>query len=390
MVSATSAQAEPNSLRHLPALDGLRGLAVLLVVIYHATYLSPAEIVESGVAGRVWSVVRSGLWCGVDLFFVLSGFLITRILLATRARPRYFRSFYARRTLRIFPLYYGVLVGLLVALPLASSLFSGPFASVTASASYQTLADRQIWLWSYTQNFLQAEGPSQLPGLGHFWSLAIEEQFYLIWPLVVWCAAGRRLAIVCLLLAGATFAARVALLSHGASPWAVFHWTFTRCDGLVWGALAATIVAESNWRERIAWVLPIVMFAAAGWLGCGIASADWDKLAPAIQMGGYTLIAMLMAAWVLRLASREAECGASCLHAGWLRGFGKYSYAIYIFHWPLCRAVERMIEPQGHSPLVGIAVQAPLVLALSFVLAWLSWHLWEKHWLKLKRLAPYD
>ncbi|MEN1682052.1 MAG: acyltransferase, partial [Planctomycetota bacterium] len=211
---------------HVPALDGVRGVAVLLVVVYHAAYLAS----PTGVAEVVFATVRDALWCGVDLFFVLSGFLITRILLATVGSPRYFRSFYLRRTVRIFPLYYGVLLLLFVGLPAAAWLAGGPLQSVVDGETYQSLWSRQAWLWAYVQNFLQSSGPSQLPGLGHFWSLAIEEQFYLAWPAAVWLVGRgeggwRRVAWLCGAIVIAAPALRWALLTNGAEPWAVFHLT---------------------------------------------------------------------------------------------------------------------------------------------------------------------
>src|SRR5262249_2846553 len=112
-------------------------------------------------------------WMGVDLFFVLSGFLITGILLDSRGADGYFSSFYARRFLRIFPLYYGFLaLWFLVLAYVFGSAYSDLFAR-----------ERQVWFWSYTANWGR---PDELGALGHFWSLAIEEQFYLVWPLVVW------------------------------------------------------------------------------------------------------------------------------------------------------------------------------------------------------------
>src|SRR5262249_46548866 len=135
-------------------------------------------------------------WSGVDLFFVLSGFLITRILLATRASPDYFRDFYMRRALRIFPLTYGVLVAVMLIAPhlvRAAAPAAGPSPA---------------WLWLYGVNLYPLltgdwyEAPNVLGlNFGHFWSLGVEEQFYLLWPLIVWRLDGRRLARLCAILA---------------------------------------------------------------------------------------------------------------------------------------------------------------------------------------------
>lgn len=391
--SPTTAPADPPAGReHLPALDGVRGVAVLMVVVYHSTHLASAD----GPLEVAFDTLRGMFWCGVDLFFVLSGFLITRILLATRDSPRYFRSFYLRRTVRIFPLYYGLLLALFVLLPLVAAIAGGPLASVlakvTETAEYEQLAGNQLWLWAYLQNLLQAEGPSKLPGLGHFWSLAVEEQFYLVWPALVWLVTRggnreARVAGLSLLLIVATPVLRAALLSGGADPWTIFHWTFTRCDALAWGALAAAFAADATARDRVArWARGLLIACIAGWLAVGAAAGGWSKLSPPVLLFGYTFAAAGFAAWVFRLAKTES---AGWLTTPWLRTLGKVSYAMYVFHWPLCRGAERLLAETAMPVLANRLLQMAIVLSASFALAWCSWHVWEKHWLRLKRFAPY-
>src|SRR5262249_13935552 len=133
-------------------------------------------------------------WIGVQLFFVLSGFLITGILLDTRERPDYFRGFFVRRVLRIFPLYYAALIGTLIA------------------------GDTSIWLWTYLSNF---HPNTALP---HFWSLAVEEQFYLVWPVVVWFAGRRGVLAVGSVMVIAAIAARVVIRAEVGAE-AVYAWT---------------------------------------------------------------------------------------------------------------------------------------------------------------------
>ncbi len=180
----------------IPALDGLRGIAIILVMLHHFTNYRPT----SGIDGLIGSVVFFW-WTGVDLFFVLSGFLITGILLDTRGSERYFTTFYARRILRIFPLYYLVLFLAFVVLP--------KFPAVHPVLAGQADLPPQWPYWLYLTNFSIADR-----GWGHGWvdvgwSLAIEEQFYLVWPLVIWLCPPRLVALLCAVIIVAEPVARV-------------------------------------------------------------------------------------------------------------------------------------------------------------------------------------
>src|SRR3954466_4450020 len=211
---------------HLPTLDGLRGIAILAVMIHHAA--------EFGQGNSPATAVHQFLHLGrhgVDLFFVLSGFLITGILLDSKGSPRYFSTFYARRTLRIFPLYYGVLLVVLVVLPL---IVPQP------PAAREVIAD-QGWLWLYASNILMAWRNRVLFNgehvyLSHFWSLAVEEQFYLVWPLVVLLVGGRGLAWVCAACLPVALVVR-GLTTRGSEFSAAIFLTPCRVDSLAVGAL---------------------------------------------------------------------------------------------------------------------------------------------------------
>ena len=149
--------ATEHSVAHYAQLDGLRGVAILLVMFYH--FILPHENANSHTANWLPQLLHCG-WIGVDLFFVLSGFLITGILVGTRGSPHYFRNFLARRFLRIWPLYYLSLVVLLVMLPML----------VPASAALQSMQQKQAWFWLYGANWLFAaeQGFKQTSG-GYFW-----------------------------------------------------------------------------------------------------------------------------------------------------------------------------------------------------------------------------
>src|SRR4051812_8053988 len=182
---------QPLQLRpHFPGLDGLRGLAILMVMILHF-----GGTTEQGMSGlNLWfSRITGAGWCGVDLFFVLSGFLITGILYDAKGTPGGLRNFYARRVLRIFPLYYATLIVLFVILPL---LAPGP------NPGLDKVALHQGWLWLYLSNFAAVfigdhTFAAGLVQAGHFWSLAIEEQFYLVWPLIVLTLRRETLINIC-------------------------------------------------------------------------------------------------------------------------------------------------------------------------------------------------
>ncbi len=175
-------------LKRVPALDGLRGLAILAVVEFHfAEGLTNASRPESA----IYNVFRTG-WLGVDLFFVLSGFLITGILSNSKGTPGYFRNFYWRRALRIFPPYYAFLFVFGVLYPLAR---------------HRPL-DAPWWHWTYLTNVAIAAG---LPvnSCSHFWSLAIEEQFYLLWPLLIYMLSRKAAMNACIACVGIAAAARI-------------------------------------------------------------------------------------------------------------------------------------------------------------------------------------
>ena len=169
-----------------PVLDGIRGLAIFAVLWHHLVTFSGLEPAVR-LDYHLWRTGSWG-WVGVDLFFVLSGFLITGILYDSRSSGRYYFNFFGRRALRILPLYYGVLAVAFLVVP-----------AFLAPRSAEALTRDQAWYWLYLINVKFAfDGWPEPAYLGHFWSLAIEEQFYLIWPLVVRMLSRRRLLLVCM------------------------------------------------------------------------------------------------------------------------------------------------------------------------------------------------
>src|SRR5882757_6155467 len=241
-----SASQRLNLRGHLPALDGVRGLAVLMVLVFHFV---GNTLPTTGVERAIVGVTNYGSY-GVELFFVLSGFLITGILYDAHNKPHYFRNFYMRRLLRIFPLYYGVL---------ALVFFVAPLISLLRGPALDYLVDRQAWAWLYAVNiYIAKDGDWSFSYLEHFWSLAIEEHFYLFWPLVIFLLARRPRALIAVSLATALGAMLARLIGSlvGVSWWTTYVLTPFRLDGLALGALLAVMARQPEGMERLVRALP--------------------------------------------------------------------------------------------------------------------------------------
>ncbi len=386
---SVSATEEPDGVRpdargYLPGLDGLRGIAILLVMVFHFANMTPASRIDE----FFFQLTRYG-WSGVDLFFVLSGFLITGILLDSKGAENYFRNFYARRALRIFPLYYAFVAGLLLVYPLVGG------QEVTSEAA--VLRENQWWIWTHMVNWLVAsmgDFQTRTPlGVGGFWSLSIEEQFYLAWSVVILLLSRQKLLRLCIVLVIAAALIRFAMVAMGASWAAIFVVTFARMDTIAMGAIIA-IVARSpvglNGLKRFA---PIVATLALAGLCAGevLARTRWQleyRLALAMQCSMF--VWLWGAAVVGTLTAAQGSFLQSVTHTKILRAFGKYSFALYLFHGHL----NRLFAKLGFDPYSGITVAGSLLpwqllyiavsILVSFVIAYLSWHLYEKHFLKLK------
>jgi len=369
----------------IPALDGLRGIAIILVMLHHLTYYRP----ESGIDALIAGVPLFG-WVGVDLFFVLSGFLITGILLDTRGSGRYFTSFYARRTLRIFPLYYLVLFLGLVVLP--------QFPSVHTVLAGEMESPPPQWpFWLYLTNFSIAERGFVHGFLDVAWSLAIEEQFYLVWPLVIWLCPQRLLPWLCTAIVIAEVFARSYARAIDIPVLPIYVVTWYRLDGLVVGALLA-IAQRRGLFAALNRLVPFVVIAGIGGLILvfiyGGHTWWWNRR---MQQYGYTILAVLDGAMLVSAVNRPPDSVWSrMMSAGWLRAFGKYSYCLYLIHLPVMRAVREYVfnpdeyETLAIAPWIGQFLFYPLAAAPAFALAWLSWRYFEAPILRLKSRFPYS
>ncbi len=369
---------------HFAPLDGLRGIAILSVIACHVRLGADSFALDRGVS----SVFGFGVH-GVDLFFVLSGFLITGILLDTKDSPGYFRVFYARRTLRIFPLYYLYLALRLLVAPALAHHFH------LAETPMLTPQQHGGYFWLYTANLLTAIHSETViqGGLFHMWSLAVEEQFYLFWPLLVFFVRPKNLARVCAALIVLSFALRFYLVNTGEEAMAA-SLTICRVDALAAGALIALAVRYKPFLARLpsAGIL-LIALASAGIIG-RLATYGWeDTHAGWVTVYGVTLAIMLSAGLVLALISGNRWVQALC-DQGWLRQIGKYSYSMYVFHFVVLRAVEGSLT-RAHLPrifgsrLLEQFLDLSLVTLCTFGVALLTWHCFEKWFLKLKDHFSY-
>ena len=366
----TALRGEQTAIRGwIPALDGIRGSAILMVMLFHYSVKldrgHPVERVVGALSGYGWS--------GVDLFFVLSGFLITGILIDSRGAENYFSSFYVRRILRIFPAYYLCLGLFLLILPAIDPGWTRLLPAVH---------DRWLYVW-YAQNWA---GIFRFPGqaiLTPYWSLAVEEQFYLVWPLVVAAFAGRKLLRV--IVGAATFAVllRFVCLAIGVSPEAIYANTLTRLDTLLIGAGCAVAVRDPAWLIRLrklarwSWLAPLAPFVALQFV-----SAPHKTIHPGVQGIGFTAIGLSYAGLLLTAVLD----GNRILHRFFtsrpMRLLGKYSYAAYLWHFPAMHFFRVGIENRIRVPgTVSILLMGALTLLLSV----LSYYLVERWFLFFKK-----
>jgi peptidoglycan/LPS O-acetylase OafA/YrhL len=369
----------------LRTLDGVRGLAILSVMVVH--FVTPIQVTPEAVhrlmslhLWQLWRLPYAG-WAGVDLFFVLSGFLITGILIDSKGSPGYFRRFYLRRALRIFPLYYGILALVFGVLP----FFEPP------SAMSAWIRAHQLWYWLYGENLLHAlthRNPiTTWYELPHLWSLAVEEHFYLCWPLVVFGFTRRGIVRAALGLIALSFACRVLLYPWVGAP-GVAALTPCRLDGLLAGALLAL-----GWRDEGAqrtlrrWSRPAlaaslvilaVIFRDRGF-------APYDRFT---QLYGFPLITLACGAFVSEAVACRPQGALGRALGGRLLGFlGRYSYGLYLFHLllrPLFKRFLHQLAARGMAYPLACTLYLALSFTASILIAVVSYHAYEQRFLQLK------
>jgi len=349
---------DPGTTGRIAELDSLRGLAALAVIVFHAN--------------EAWLPFG---WAAVDLFFVLSGYLITSIILRQGGTPGFLRNFYLRRGLRTWPIYY-LLIAIVIVL--------NPVLARRCDWSRLPIA------LTYTQGLTRLWGGSAnpfSPYLIHTWTLAIEEQFYLIWPALVLIVGRRRVAILALVCAGGSMLAR----SEG-----VWWESLTRADGLALGGLLAALRFQdrepirSLWRPGLA--LGTIRLAALGALGLLCVLGARKGLRPEGALFSYPVLTLLLVnvLWLGLIEVVLASAGRpslGLLRLWPLRRLGVISYGLYLYHLPILLLTLDLARGLGlpgkpsYIRILGVLMAVPV--------AALSWRYIERPLLDLKRRYSY-
>lgn len=335
-------------MNRIPQLDSIRGLAVLVVLLHNTD-----KNLYTG------AIARNG-WMGVDLFFVLSGFLITGILLDTKEDADYFRNFYARRCLRIWPLYYSALLFMFVLIPM-----------LRPSEASRIFQPRAMPWWSYfifLQNFLVPTITRATGLLGVTWSLAIEEQFYLVWPIVIrFCNKSqlRNLAIIVICLSPML---RFYLVRQHFN---VYPNTFCRLDGLMAGALLAILFRSKTFSPA--------RYTLVAWVGLIMALPAALFTSQRVPWAVYSFTALASVCLVYLALWSKQKWLQTILGNRFLIYTGTISYGIYLLE-KVAPDAAQSLHLDKHP-----AVFLPLTAVATYLLATLSWNFLEKPCLRLKR-----
>jgi peptidoglycan/LPS O-acetylase OafA/YrhL len=345
-------------LRHYKDLDGVRGIAALMVMCLHFSPQIPSGDSLNNFLKRVAPFGGTG----VTLFFVLSGFLITRILLNSKKDNSYFKTFYFRRSVRIFPLYYLFLIITFLIIP--------AFTHAQLQGTW--------YFWIYLQNFAFTFGwPADGPN--HFWSLAVEEHFYLFWPVVLFFCSEKTLYKVIAALIIASLLCRILLLSRG---YGVFYFTFTNMDALAIGALASLYERRGidNQRSTRYLVYFFILMIPSVALGLFVSGKKLDVIQviklPLMAFAYYFLIVFL-------ISLKGTNLIKTIFSSSPLTYFGRISYGLYVFHPTVFGYLW------GTNFITRWPLKMLFEFGVSIALASLSYYLFELQFLKLKDRYRY-
>jgi peptidoglycan/LPS O-acetylase OafA/YrhL len=377
---------ETNSNKYISILDGIRAYAVLAVCWFHFFQVNESSLYQTNrlLGILLFKVSFIGLR-GVELFFVLSGFLITGILLDSKKSSKYFTTFYARRFLRIFPLFYFVLFISLVCLPHLYRI---------DQAGKEIIA-KQTWLWTYTSNlsgfwgFIGWDGSLNSPSFGHFWSLCVEEHFYLLWPLLIFVSSEKYLpAIMWSIVLFSGLSVLIVYFFDDYIP--ILKWSTIRCAGVLSiGALIAWYKRKPDLFEKMSQVSKkYIMPVGFLFLFFNFIPRKYELhnvltfFSSSIFFALLLIISLKGTTWTKRLFDNKL-----------LFFIGKISYGIYIYHGlmrPFMKEyLYKALIPHIPNGIISSIVYSILCTLISILIAWASWNILEKPFLKLKKVFNY-
>jgi peptidoglycan/LPS O-acetylase OafA/YrhL len=366
---------------HIAGIDGLRAIAIIFVIFCHANFefggLAPPNRID-----RIFANIFSEGWSGVELFFVISGFLITRILFRTKGSATYYKSFYARRALRIFPLYYVYILFFLFLLPQIANRCLPEINNIWTFWGEPRWPLRASVLFYY-YNFVVAALHSHLPLVNHFWSLSVEEHFYLLWPLIVASFGRRSLMRICLAGCGLSFILRCWLAHLSSGKVDVFVLTPCRLDGIFLGAWLALALADPGDERLVQWwagrafaISLVAVTATLIWL-------------PLLEYKVFTF-SVLFASGLALMFKRDWL--SRWLDRPLLRALGRYSYGIYMYHMVMLYCITALLHTSkllAHIPgWLTKSILSLLIIAITGLIAFLSYRFFESFFLGLKSKWP--
>lgn len=358
--------------KHVPALDGARGMAVLLVMLVHLGGGAQSRFLPIRLIGLG---IKTG-WTGVMLFFVLSGFLITGILWDSKSQEHWWRNFYMRRVLRIFPLYYWTLLIVL---------------GGAAAVGMLRVCLSQIWVFGlYLQNvpwlLHTAQTLASPVPMGHFWSLAVEEQFYLIWPfLLLWTKTLRQAKTLCLsvFLLSALF--RVLVWTLHPDSFGNIQFLPTHAGELAMGGYLAIALRDGSWMRLERWATLAMVLSFSGFVASCYVSHDLRGISQGAMFYGLPCLTIFYAGLLVQAMGTGVWNRLTSM--AWLRWVGSISYGLYVYHVVLIPIypwiVERIAPHAGRN--TTLMLDGMTGFAVSFLVAWLSFRFFETPFLRLKR-----
>lgn len=352
-------------LKYYRSLDGIRGIAALIVVIFHfftypnSLYLSNLDFYHK----LTWFGQH-----GVTVFFVLSGFVITRILLKTRENENYFTTFYKKRALRIFPLYYLFLIIYFLVTPL---LYNSTWVSFKL----------QLPLYFYLQNFSQVLH-IKVNGPGHLWSLAVEEHFYLLWPLAIYLVKPKHVGKMIALSIIVIFLLKYFMLERGFS---ISKFTFTRIDDILLGAYLSELEFKKSFlRKNIGNVFALAALSVIPLSSIVyVLSTSYPFL---IEMSKFVLVAMVsfsLIGFLILYNDKKELVFNRILCSGILQYLGRISYGIYVWHILALAFLNKFFI----SKILFIDIL--ITVGLTILLAHVSYYYYEIIFIKLKNKNKY-